>query len=371
MRIGVPRERKDHEYRVALTPSGVAELTGDGHEVVVESGAGLGSSISDEDYTAMGATIAPGAAGAWNDAELVVKVKEPIDDEYDFLRDDLTLFAYLHLAADEPLTGALIDSRAVSVAFETVRDERGGLPLLAPMSEIAGRLSTQVGFYHSLRAYGGRGVLPGGVPGTDPATVTVIGGGVAGLNAARVAAGMGADVAVFDIDEYRLRAIDESFGPGIRTRYSHARDLEQRALESDLVIGAVLIPGAKAPELIDRSVIDEMRTGAVLVDISIDQGGCFADSRPTTYTEPTYTVGDTIFYCVANMPGAVPATSTPALENATLRYIRRIAADGWRQACAEDPGLADGLHTIDGHLVNEAVARAHGREAGRLAEFVT
>lgn len=371
MRIGVPRELKDHEYRVAVTPSGVAALTADGHEVLIEAGAGRGSSLPDEDYAAAGARVLNDVASVWGEAELVVKVKEPLAEEYGHLRSDLTVFAYLHLAAERPLTDALLAAGTVSIAYETVRDAAGRLPLLAPMSEVAGRLATQVGVYHSLAPYGGRGVLPGGVPGTAPAQVTVIGGGVAGLNAARVAAGLGADVVVFDVDAARLRSIDDTFGPRIQTRYSHARDLSARVVQSDLVIGAVLVPGAKAPTLVDRSLVEAMRPGAVLVDISIDQGGCFADSRPTTHTDPTYPVGETVFYCVSNMPGAVPATSTPALENATLGYVRTLAADGWRAACRADAGLAAGLHTAAGSLTNAAVAAAHGLAARDVGESIS
>lgn len=370
MRIGVPREVKDHEYRVALTPSGAAELIRDGHEVLIESGAGTGSSLTDDDYRAVGARIVDAAEDVWGSAELVVKVKEPVESEFAHLRDDLTLFTFLHLAAERSLTEALLAARTVSIAYETVRDAAGRLPLLAPMSEVAGRLSTQVGFYHSLRPYGGRGALPGGVPGTAPAQVTVIGGGVAGINAARIAAGMGADVEIFDIDAARLRWIDDTFGSALRTRYSHTRDLTERVLHSDVVIGAVLVPGAKAPTLIERDVIDRMRPGAVLVDISIDQGGCFADSRPTTHSEPTFEVGPTVFYCVTNMPGAVPATSTPALENATLRYTRALAKQGWQTACRADAGLAAGLHSAHGTLTNVAVGAAHDLSARSPEDLV-
>ncbi|MBU8814785.1 alanine dehydrogenase [Mycolicibacterium goodii] len=357
MLVGIPTEIKNNEYRVAITPAGVAELTRRGHEVIIQAGAGEGSAISDRDFKAAGAEIVNSADQVWSDAELLLKVKEPIEAEYARMRKGQTLFTYLHLAASKPCTDALLESGTTSIAYETVQTADGALPLLAPMSEVAGRLSAQVGAYHLMRSHGGRGVLMGGVPGVAPAEVVVIGAGTAGYNAARVAAGMGAHVTVFDLNINTLRRVDGEFGGRIETRYSSSLELEEAVKRADLVIGAVLVPGAKAPKLVSNSTVAHMKSGAVLVDIAIDQGGCFEDSRPTTHDDPTFNVHDTVFYCVANMPGAVPRTSTFALTNATMPYVLKLADKGWQDACAADPALAKGLSTHDGKLLSEAVAK--------------
>ncbi|HME46822.1 alanine dehydrogenase, partial [Mycobacterium sp.] len=328
MRVGVPTEIKNNEFRVAITPAGVAELTRRGHDVVIQAGAGEGSSISDADFKSAGAEIITGAELLWEQADLLLKVKEPIEPEYTLMRRGQTLFTYLHLAASPACTEALINSGTTSIAYETVQTADGALPLLAPMSEVAGRLAAQVGGYHLMKPGGGRGVLMGGVPGVGPADVVVIGGGTAGYNAARVACGMGADVLVFDINIARLRELDAEFGGRIHTRYSSSLELEGAVKRADLVIGAVLVPGAKAPKLVSNSLVAQMKPGAVLVDIAIDQGGCFEDSRPTTHDDPTFKVHDTVFYCVANMPGSVPRTSTWALTNATMPYVLKLADRG-------------------------------------------
>ena len=356
MRVGIPTETKNNEFRVAITPAGVAELTHRGHEVLIQAGAGEGSAITDADFKTAGAQMITTAEQVWSDADLLLKVKEPMPAEYELLRHGQILFTYLHLAASRACTQALLASGTTSIAYETVQTADGALPLLAPMSEVAGRLSAQVGAYHLMRTHGGRGVLMGGVPGVEPAEVVVIGGGTAGYNAARVAGGMGAAVTVFDVNINRLRELDAEFGIGIRTRYSSAYELEDAVKRADLVIGAVLVPGAKAPTLVSNSVVAHMKPGAVLVDIAIDQGGCFEDSRPTTHDEPTFDVHDTLFYCVANMPSAVPKTSTFALTNATMPYVLKLADHGWRAACRSDPALAQGLSTHDGALLSERVA---------------
>ena len=356
MRVGIPTETKNNEFRVAITPAGVAALTHRGHEVLIQAGAGEGSAITDADFKAAGAQMISTAEQVWSTADLLLKVKEPLPAEYGLLQRGQTLFTYLHLAASRPCTDALLASGTTSIAYETVQSADGALPLLAPMSEVAGRLSAQVGAYHLMRTHGGRGVLMGGVPGVEPADVVVIGGGTAGYNAARVASGMGAAVTVFDVNSNRLRELDSEFGVGIRTRYSSAYELEDAAKGADLVIGAVLVPGAKAPRLISNSVVAQMKPGAVLVDIAIDQGGCFEDSRPTTHDDPTFAVHDTLFYCVANMPSAVPKTSTFALTNATMPYVLKLADHGWHAACRSDPALAHGLSTHDGAPLSEQVA---------------
>src|SRR5271170_7665066 len=356
MRIGIPTETKNNEFRVAITPSGVTELTRRGHEVLIQAGAGEGSAIADSDFKAAGAQLIATAEDVWAEADLVLKVKEPTPIEYSRMRRGQTLFTYLHLAASQACTEALLASGTTSIAYETVQTADGALPLLAPMSEVAGRLSAQVGAYHLMRTHGGRGVLMGGVPGVEPAEVVVIGGGTAGYNAARVAGGMGAAVTVFDVNINRLRELDAEFGVGVRTRYSSAYELEDAVKRADLVIGAVLVPGAKAPTLVSNSVVAHMKTGAVLVDIAIDQGGCFEDSRPTTHDQPTFAVHDTLFYCVANMPSAVPKTSTFALTNATMPYAIELADNGWRDACRSNPALAKGLSTHDGALLSQRVA---------------
>jgi alanine dehydrogenase len=359
VRIAVPREIKKHEYRVALTPAGVHELTGRGHDVFVETGAGLGSSITDEEYLAAGAKVLATADDTWAEGELVLKVKEPIAEEYPRLRAGQVLFTYLHIAADRPLTDALLASGVTAIAYETVQTANGALPLLAPMSEVAGRLAPQVGAYALMKPSGGRGVLPGGIPGVHPARVVVIGGGVAGINAARVALGLGSDVEILDTNVDRLRQIDNDFGGRIRTVTSNKLSVEQAVLEADMVIGAVLVPGAKAPKLVSNELVSRMKPGSVLVDIAIDQGGCFADSRPTTHDEPTYQVHNSVFYCVANMPGAVPRTSTYGLTNVTLPYAVQLAEHGWKSALKANPSLAKGLNAHAGQLTNAPVAVAH------------
>ena len=359
MRIAVPREIKNHEYRVALTPAGAHELTGRGHEVFVEAGAGLGSAIPDEEYLAAGAKVLATADDVWAEGDLVLKVKEPIAEEYPRLRAGQVLFTYLHLAADRALTEALLASGTTAIAYETVQTASGALPLLAPMSEVAGRLAPQVGAYALMKPSGGRGVLPGGVPGVHPAKVTVIGGGVAGLNAATIAVGMGADVEILDTNVDRLRQIDHQFQGRLRTVTSTRFSVEQSVREADLVIGAVLVPGAKAPKLVSNHLVAQLKPGSVLVDIAIDQGGCFADSRPTTHADPTYQVHDSVFYCVANMPGAVPRTSTFALTNVTLPHAVALADHGWQAALRADRSLALGLNVHAGQLTNQPVAEAH------------
>lgn len=360
MLVGIPTEIKNNEYRVAITPAGVAELTRRGHDVIIQAGAGEGSAITDNDFKAAGAEIVTTADQVWAEAELLLKVKEPIAAEYSRMRKGQTLFTYLHLAASKECTDALLASGTTSIAYETVQtanpDGSVALPLLAPMSEVAGRLSAQVGSYHLMRTQGGRGVLMGGVPGVAPAEVVVIGGGVAGYNAARIARGMGAHVTVFDLNINTLRKVDNETSAGIETRYSSSLELEEAVKKADLVIGAVLIPGAKAPKLVTNSTVAHMKPGAVLVDIAIDQGGCFEDSRPTTHDDPTFAVHDTVFYCVANMPGSVPRTSTFALTNATMPYVLKLADKGWKAACAADPALAKGLSTHEGALLSEQVA---------------
>ncbi|WP_067564298.1 alanine dehydrogenase [Nocardia acidivorans] len=366
MRIGIPREVKNHEYRVASTPAGVRELVHRGHEVFVESDAGIGSSFDNAAYLEAGARVLDTADAVWEAAELVLKVKEPVAQEYSRMRDGQLLFTYLHLAASRECTDALLASGITAIAYETVTGADGSLPLLAPMSEVAGRLSAQAGAYHLMRSGGGRGVLLGGVPGVRPARVVVIGAGVAGRNAIAVAHGMRADVTVLDLNIARLREIDDLYHGQVRTVVSNRTEVETLLLEADLVIGAVLVPGAKAPTLVSNALVSHMKPGSVLVDIAIDQGGCFADSRPTTHDEPTYRVHDSIFYCVANMPGAVPHTSTVALTNATLPYVVALADKGWRAATAADKGLAAGLSTHAGTLLSESVAAAHGYVAESL-----
>lgn len=360
VKVGIPREVKNNEFRVAITPAGVHELVRNGHQVVVEQGAGNGSSIPDEEYVAAGARILPTADEVWGEADLLLKVKEPIAEEYHRLRKDQTLFTYLHLAASRECTDALLESGTTAIAYETVETANRQLPLLAPMSEVAGRLAPQVGAYHLMRSAGGRGVLPGGVPGVLAGTAVVIGAGVSGWHAATIALGLGFHVTLLDRDLNKLREADKVFGNRVQTMASNAFALEQAVLGADLVIGAVLIPGAKAPKLVTNEMVSRMKPGAVLVDIAIDQGGCFEDSRPTTHAEPTFTVHDSVFYCVANMPGAVPNTSTYALTNATLPYIVELANRGWRDALRRDSALALGLNTHEGQVVYGPVAEAHG-----------
>ncbi|MEV0293794.1 alanine dehydrogenase [Nocardia sp. NPDC050710] len=366
MKIGIPREVKNHEYRVACTPAGVHELVARGHEVFLEAGAGRGSAFEDAAYASVGARVLDSADAVWETADLVLKVKEPVAEEYGRMRADQVLFTYLHLAASKDCTDALLGSGITSIAYETVTAPDGSLPLLAPMSEVAGRLAPQAGAYHLMRSEGGRGVLMGGVPGVRPARVVVLGAGVAGRNSIAVAVGMHADVTVLDLNIARLRAVDEQYRGQVRTIASNAFEVENTVRAADLVIGAVLVPGAKAPTLVSDDLVAEMKPGSVLVDIAIDQGGCFADSRATTHAEPTYRVHESVFYCVANMPGAVPNTSTIALTNATLPYVVALADRGWREAVTADSGLAAGLSTHGGHLLSESVAAAHGYAARGL-----
>lgn len=369
MRVGVPAEVKNNEFRVAITPSGVHELVAHGHEVHIQEGAGLGSSISDDDYRAAGATIASGSGAAddvWGTADLLLKVKEPIETEYRHFRDGLVLFTYLHLAAEAALTTALVETGVTGIAYETVQLPNGSLPLLAPMSEVAGRLAPIVGANAMLRPHGGPGLLVPGVAGTHPANVVVIGAGVAGTNAVALSVGLGAQVTVLDTNIQRLRELDDDYAGRIVTIASNAYELERAVLAADLVIGAVLVPGAKAPKLVSNDLVRRMKPGSVLVDIAVDQGGCFEDTRPTTHADPTYPVHGSIFYCVANMPGAVAHTSTYALTNATLPYVRAIANSEWRKALRADPALALGLNVHAGHVVNSAVATAHSLESTPL-----
>jgi alanine dehydrogenase len=366
VKVGIPREVKNNEFRVAITPAGVHELVRYGHQVVVEQGAGNGSSIPDEEYVSAGAAILGTADEVWESADLLLKVKEPVAEEYHRLRKDQVLFTYLHLAASRACTDALLESGTTAIAYETVETAQRQLPLLAPMSEVAGRLAPQVGAYHLMRSAGGRGVLPGGVPGVLAGTAVVIGAGVSGWHAATIALGLGFHVTLLDRDVTKLREADKVFGNRVQTLTSNAFALEQAVLGADLVIGAVLIPGAKAPKLVTNEMVSRMKPGSVLVDIAIDQGGCFEDSRPTTHAEPTFAVHDSVFYCVANMPGAVPNTSTYALTNATLPYIVELANRGWREALRRDPALALGLNTHEGQVVYGPVAEAHGLAAADL-----
>ncbi|GAA3295071.1 alanine dehydrogenase [Dactylosporangium vinaceum] len=362
MKVAIPREVKNHEYRVAITPAGVHELAAHGHEVFVEAGAGLGSSINDQEYREAGATILPTADDTWGEGELVLKVKEPVAEEYGRMRAGQVLFTYLHLAASRDCTQALVDRGVTGIAYETVELADRSLPLLAPMSEVAGRLAPQVGAYHLMRAGGGRGILLGGVSGVYAAKVVVIGAGVSGLGAAAIAIGMQAEVLLLDKNISRLRAADAIYQGHLQTIASNGYEIEKAVLDADMVIGAVLVPGAKAPKLISNELVKRMKPGSVLVDISIDQGGCFEDSHPTTHDDPTYRVHDSIFYCVANMPGAVPHTSTYALTNVTLPYVLELADRGWRDALRRDPALALGLNTHDGHVTYGPVAEAHGMD---------
>jgi alanine dehydrogenase len=370
VRVGVPKEVKNNEYRVAITPIGVHELVAHGHEVLVQRSAGEGSSIHDTEYEAAGAKLLESADDVWGEAEMVLKVKEPVAEEYHRLREDLLLFTYLHLAADRTLTDALLASRVTAIAYETVQLPSGGLPLLYPMSEVAGCLAPQVGAHCLLKAEGGRGVLMGGVGGVANAKVVVIGAGVAGQNAANIALGMGADVTLLDTDLDKLRLSFWRYNNRVHGLASSRLAIRQQVLEADLVIGAVLIPGAKAPKLVTNDLVAEMKPGSVLVDIAVDQGGCFEDTHPTTHADPTYRVHGTTFNCVANMPGAVPNTSTYALTNATLPYAVALADKRWEQACRDDHSLALGLNTHLGTLTNVPVAEAHGLEATSLDDVL-
>lgn len=357
MRVGIPTEIKNNENRVAITQAGVFELARRGHEVLVQAGAGLGSAITDADYIAAGATIVEGADDVWAQADMILKVKEPIAAEYDKMRKGQVLFTYLHLAASRECTDAVLSSGTTAIAYETVQVGRA-LPLLAPMSEVAGRLSAQVGAYSLMKANGGRGVLLGGVTATRRGKVVVIGGGAAGEQAARIAYGMGADVTIIDIFIPRLKQLEDEFDGRIQTRTSNAHNITEALKDADLVIGSVLIPGEKAPKLVTDEMVAQMKPGSVLVDIAIDQGGCFENSRPTTHDDPTFQVHNSIYYCVANMPGAVPETSTAALTNATLPYVVSLADKGWVSALQADPALALGLNAHDGVLTFKGVADA-------------
>jgi alanine dehydrogenase len=358
MIIGIPKEIKNNEFRVSATPSGVHAYVQKGHTVLVESGAGLGSAITDQDYIDAGAQIVASADEVWQKAEMIQKVKEPIAAEYPRMRKGQILYTYLHLAASRECTDAIIKSGITAFAYETV-EVNGTLPLLAPMSEVAGRMSIQVGATALERSKGGRGVLLGGVPGVRPGKVVVIGGGVVGVAAATIAHGMRAEVSIFDLDLKRLSEIDQLFNGNVRTIASSIYEIEREVMAADLVIGAVLVHGAKAPKLVSNALVKKMKPGSVLVDVAIDQGGCFEDSKATTHAEPTYKVHDSIFYCVANMPGAVPATSTYALANATIKYGLALANKGWEKAIADDANLAKGLNVHEGKIMYQAVAQAH------------
>ena len=371
MRIGVPTEIKDNEYRVGMTPNGARDLTADGHQVYVQKDAGAGSGFTDEEYTAAGATILPDADAVYGEAEMIVKVKEPIAPDLKRLKEGQLLFTYLHLAPVPDLTEELLKKRIVGVAYETITDERKRtLPLLTPMSEVAGRMSVHVGAYYLHRPNQGRGVLLGGVPGTLPADVIIIGGGVVGTNAAKMAVGLGARVTILDVSLDRLRQLDDIFRGEVQTLASSGAHIEEAVRRADLLIGGVLIPGAAAPKLVTRSMIGAMKKGAVIVDVAIDQGGCVETAHPTTHSDPVYEVDGVVHYCVANMPGAVPRTSTIALTNATMPYARMLASKGFERAVRENPGLAEGVNVYQGQITYEAVATSQGREYTALANLL-
>jgi len=359
MIVGIPKEIKNNEFRVSATPAGVHALVAAGHTVYVETNAGVGSAITDADYVKAGASILNSADEVWAKADLIIKVKEPIAAEYPRMRKGQTLFTYLHLAASRECTDAIMKSGITAIAFETV-ELNGALPLLAPMSEVAGRMSIQVGATALQKPEGGRGVLLGGVPGVKPAKVVVLGGGVVGLSAATMALGLRADVTILDLDLNRLRQIDDLYKGQIKTLASSAYAIEEQCLQADLVIGAVLVHGAKAPRLVTDELVSRMKPGSVLVDVAIDQGGCFEGSKATTHSDPTFPVHNSLYYCVANMPGAVPATSTAALANATIKYALALANKGWEKACADDAALAKGLNVHEGKIMYAAVSQAHG-----------
>lgn len=370
MLIGVPTEVKNREYRVAMTAAGVYELVHAGHQVLIQEGAGNAAGILDSAYEAAGAEIVPTAKDVWGRADMIVKVKEPLPSEYDLMREGQILFTYLHLAAAEGLTHALMDRKVTSIAYEMVQMPDRSLPLLAPMSAIAGRLATQVAAYQLMSPMGGPGLLMGGVPGTPEAKVVVIGGGVVGEQAAIMARGLHATVTVMDVNLPRLNQIATTHNGDILTRYNTRHDLQQQLLDADVVIGSVLLPGKKAPKLVTDEMVQKMKPGAILVDVAIDQGGCFENSRPTTHDEPTFRVHDTTFYCVANMPGSVPVTATVALTNATLPYILRIAGQGWKAAAAADSAIAKGVSTFDGALFSAPVGDTFGIEVKDIASVL-
>ena len=372
MIIGVPTEVKESEFRVAITPAGVRELTSHGHTVLIEAGAGVGSSISDQQFTDTGATIVAGAREVWANSDMVLKVKEPIPEEYPMLglRQDQVLFTYLHLAASRSCTDALVAAGNTAIAYETVRLPDNSLPLLTPMSEVAGRMAPFMGAHHLMRPGGGRGVLVAGVPGVRAARIVILGAGVAGMAAATLAVGMHADVYILDRNLDRLRQVDHHFRGALETVASSAHAIEETCLEADIVIGAVLVVGAKAPKLVSDDLVARMRHGSVLVDISVDQGGCFESTRPTTHSDPTFEVHGSVFYCVANMPGAVPHSSTHALVNATMPYALAIAERGWKDAVRADPALAEGVNVVDGTIVYQPVADAHELAATPLGTFL-
>jgi len=370
MIIGVPKEVKDHESRVGVTPAGVKALVEAGHEVLVEYNAGALSAMPDDEYQAAGAEIVGSAHDVWRLAEMVVKVKEPVEKEYRHFREGLVLFTYLHLAPVPGLTEALLASRVTGIAYETVRDRTGALPLLTPMSEVAGRMSVQVGAAYLEKERGGRGVLLGGVPGVAPGNVCVIGGGIVGTNAARIALGMGAKVTLIDLNLNRLRELDDIFNGRVFTVASNSYNIERAVCEADLVIGGVLIPGAAAPKIVTRAMVEKMKKGAVVVDVAIDQGGCIETARPTTHSDPSFEVNGIVHYCVTNMPAAVPYTSTLALTNATFPYVLKLARLGAKAAIAEDKGIAEGVNTCDGILTYAAVAAAQNREWQPVATLV-
>ncbi len=370
MRVGVPSEVKNHEYRVAATPAGVHELVSHGHEVFVQRGAGVGSSIPDEDFVGAGAKVLETADEVWEAGDLLLKVKEPVAEEYGRMRADQVLFTYLHLAASRPCTDALVQSGTTAIAYETVQLPDRSLPLLAPMSEVAGRMAPQAGAHYLERAQGGRGVLMGGVSGVYAAKVVVLGAGVSGMNAAAIALGMQAEVLLLDLNVARLREVDRIYQGHMQTVASNRYEIERACLDADLVIGAVLVAGAKAPTLVSNDLVRRMKPGSVLVDISVDQGGCFEDTRATTHDDPVFRVHESTFYCVANMPGAVPHTSTYALTNVTLPYVLQLADRGWQAACGADPALAAGLNVTAGTVVSAPVAEAHGLAHTVLADVL-
>ncbi|MGA2807193.1 MAG: alanine dehydrogenase [Terracidiphilus sp.] len=370
MIIGVPREIKDNEARVGVTPAGVKALTEDGHTVLVETQAGAQSGFPDEEYQNAGAEIVGQAGHVWGKSDVVVKVKEPIETEYAFFREGLVLFTYLHLAPVPDLTNKLLESKVIGIAYETVRDRRGTLPLLTPMSEVAGRMSVQVGATYLEKERGGRGILLGGVPGVAPANVTIIGGGIVGTNAAKIALGFGAKVTLVDVNLNRLRDLDDIFGGRLYTLASNSYNVAQATREADLVIGGVLIPGATAPKVVTKAMVSKMKKGAVIVDVAIDQGGCVETARPTSHSDPSYLVDGVVHYCVTNMPGAVPHTSTLALTNSTFPYLLRIANLGALEALRQDPGLAEGLNTWLGKLTHRGVAESQLRPFTAAASLI-